>query len=66
MASVNISPETWALIFERLTPVQLARVLKAPPEKPLTPKQIERRRLAEEYWAALESQQKEQDRWQRT
>jgi len=55
-----ISPEDFALIMQRLSPAQLARVLKPPPVKPLTPRQQEQARLAEEYRAALERQLLEQ------
>jgi hypothetical protein len=56
-----MSPEAFTLLLQRLTPAQLARVLKPPPVKPPTPQQQERARLADEYRAALERQQLEQE-----
>ncbi len=52
-----INPEDCALLMERLTPAQLARVLRPAPSKPLTPKQIEQARAAEAYRDALELEQ---------
>ncbi len=54
---MSFSPETFALILQRLTPAQLARVLKAPPVTPLTPLQQERAKAAEAYRDALEEEQ---------